>query len=160
VDPPLAARLHPNDRVRIVRGLEVHALTGRPLSALHAEDPKVRRDVEIVWIDRDDLYERIDARVDLMMAAGYLDEVRTLLERGWGRHLKPMQSLGYRHLAAALAGETTLEEAVEATKRDTRHFARKQRGFLRSLGLAPGGDPDVAAARAFGDVTSEDDGSS
>ena len=149
VDPVLAARLHPNDRVRIVRGLEVHALLGRPLSALHAEDRGTRRDAEIVWVDRDDLYDRLDARVDAMMAAGYLEEVRALLAAGYARTLKPMLSLGYRHLAAHLAAELPLEEAVRLTKRDTRHFARKQRTFLRSLGLSPGGDPDAAAARAF-----------
>lgn len=148
VDPVLAARLHPNDRVRVVRGLEVHALTGRPLSALHAEDPNTRRDAEVVWVDREDLYERLDARVDAMMAAGYLDEVRTLLTR-YSRTLKPMLSLGYRHLAAHLAGELDLDEAVRLTKRDTRHFARKQRTFLRSLGLTPNGDVEAAAERAF-----------
>lgn len=150
VDPPLAARLHPNDRVRVVRGLEIHALTGRRLSDLHAEDEGARRDAEVVWIDREDLYERLDMRVDAMMAAGYLDEVRALLDRGWSRSLKPLLSLGYRHLAAHLAGELPLDEAVRLTKRDTRHLARKQRGFLRSLGLTPGGDAWAAAERAFG----------
>jgi tRNA dimethylallyltransferase len=149
VDPVLAARLHPNDRVRIVRGLEIHALTGRPLSALHAEDTRVRRDAEVVWIDRDELYEGLDARVDAMMAAGYLDEVRGLLDKGYGRELKPMQSLGYRHLAAHLAGEIPLEEAVRLTKRDTRHLARKQRSFLRAMGFAPRTDIKEAAARAL-----------
>lgn len=152
VDPVLAARLHPNDRVRVVRGLEVHALAGRPLSALHAEDPRLRRPAEVVWLDRDDLYAVLDARVDAMMAFGYLDEVRALLDKGYSRALKPMQSLGYKHLAAHLAGEIPLDEAVRLTKRDTRHLARKQRGFLRSLGLSPQG-PDAAwaaAARAFG----------
>lgn len=149
VDPVLAARLHPNDRMRVVRGLEIHALTGRPLSALHAEDPHQRRDAEVIWIDRDDLYEGLDRRVDGMMAAGYLEEVRGLLEQGWGRELKPMQSLGYRHLAAHLAGELSLDEAVRLTKRDTRHLARKQRGFFRSLGLSPTADVNRAAARAL-----------
>ncbi len=149
VDPALAARLHPNDRVRIVRGLEVHALTGTRLSELHADDPKVRRDAEVVWLDRDDLYERLDARVDAMMAQGYLDEVRALLDRGYTRALKPMQSLGYEHLASFLAGEIDLDEAVRLTKRDTRHLARKQRSFLRSLGFFPREDVKEAAARAF-----------
>ncbi len=150
VDPPTAARLHPNDRVRIVRALEVHALTGRPLSALHAEDPHERRPAEIVWVDRDDLYEVIDARVDRMMAEGYLDEVHALLDAGVPRDCKPMRSLGYAHLAAHLLDGLALDEAVRLTKRDTRHLARKQRGFLRALGLAPGGDPFDAARRAFG----------
>lgn len=149
VDPVLAARLHPNDRVRVVRGLEIHALTGRPLSALHAEDPHERRDAEVIWIDRDNLYERLDERVDAMMDAGYLAEVRGLLDQGWSRDLKPMQSLGYRHLAAHLAGEVPLDEAVRLTKRDTRQLARKQRGFLRSMGFSPTSDVNQAAARAL-----------
>lgn len=150
VDPVLAARLHPNDRVRVVRGLEVFALTGERLSDLHARHARDRRDVELLYVDRDDLYARIDARVEAMMARGYLDEVRGLLARGWHRGLKPMQSLGYAHLAAHVEGELPLEEAVRLTQRDTRHFARKQRGFLRGMGLVPGADPAEAARRAWG----------
>lgn len=150
VDPALAARLHPNDRVRVVRGLEVFELTGQRLSDLHAQDTPVRRDCEVVWVDHPELNARIDARVRTMMAAGYLDEVRRLLDAGVPRDAKPMKSLGYAHLAAHLAGELPLEEAVRLTQRDTRQFARKQRTFLRGLGYAPGGDPDAAAARAFG----------
>jgi tRNA dimethylallyltransferase len=137
VDPVLAARLHPNDRVRVVRGLEVHALTGRPLSELHAEDPGTRRPCTVAWLDRDDLDAVIDARVDRMMEAGYLAEVERLLAAGVTRACKPMQSLGYRHLADHLCGELDLTEAIARTKRDTRRFARKQRGFLRGLGLSP-----------------------
>ncbi len=151
IDPVLAARLHPNDRVRVLRGLEVFHQTGRPLSALHAEDPQARRPAEVVWVDREDLYEGLDRRVDQMMADGCLDEVRALLDAGYSRALKPMRSLGYRHLAAHLAGEVALDEAVRLTKRDTRHFARKQRGFLRAGGFSPGGDLEEAARRAFRD---------
>lgn len=150
VDPPLAARLHPHDRVRVVRGLEVWRATGRPLSAWHAEDPGARRACEVVWLDRDDLYPALDRRVEAMMARGYLDEVRGLLAAGWSRDLKPLRSLGYLHLAAHLAGEVDLDEAVRRTQRDTRRLARKQRMFLRGAGYAPGGDLDEAARRAFG----------
>jgi len=151
VDPALAARLHPNDRVRIVRGLEVFHATGRPLSALHAEDPGERRPAEVVWVDVEDLGPRLDARVEAMMAAGYLDEVRRLLAAGYARSLGPMRSLGYAHLAAHLAGELDLEEAVRRTQRDTRRLARKQRSFLRANGYRAGGDVWEAARRAFGD---------
>lgn len=151
VDPVLAARLHPNDRVRILRGLEVFQLSGRPLSMLHAEDPKLRRDAEILWVDREDLYEVIDQRVLKMMASGYLGEVERLLAAGYGPQHKPMQSLGYKHLSSHLGGEISLEEAVRRTQTDSRNFARKQRSFLRSWGLKPGGDPKEAARRAFCD---------
>ena len=149
VDPGLAARLHPTARVRVVRGLEIHALTGRRLSDIHAEDPHQRRDAVVIWLDRERLYEALDQRVDAMMAAGYLDEVRGLLDAGYGPELKPMQSLGYRHLAAHLLGRLPLAEAVELTKRDTRQLARKQRSFLRSLGLSPQTDVKIGAAGTF-----------
>lgn len=149
VDPVLAARLHPHDRVRIVRGLEVFLLGGVPLSTLHAADPRHRIDAEVVAVDVDDLYLRLDARVAAMMEAGYLDEVRALRAAGYARTLKPMQSLGYRHLAAHLDGEVSLDEAVRLTCRDTRTLARKQRSFLRSNGIVVG-DAWAAAARAFG----------
>jgi tRNA dimethylallyltransferase len=148
VDPVLADRLHPNDRVRVVRGLEVFHLGGVPLSTLHAQDPKRRRDAVVVTVDAPDLNERIDRRVLQMMDQGYLDEVRGLLAAGYARTLKPMMSLGYRHLADHLCGDCTLDEAIERTQRDTRSFARKQRSFLRGLGL-PDLDPDEAAAHAF-----------
>lgn len=154
VDPVLAARLHPNDRVRLVRGLEIYALTGRRLSEMHDADPWNRRDAELVCIDSPDLYTRIDARVDAMMQAGYLREVEELLRAGVSPDCKPMQSLGYRHLTAHVRGGVALAEAVRLTKRDTRHFARKQRGFLRSWEILPSADPVgdalAAAHRAFG----------
>jgi tRNA dimethylallyltransferase len=132
VDPALAARLHPHDRVRIVRGLEVHALAGRPLSALHAEDTQAPRlPHRVLWLDRPDLRERIELRVERMMARGYLAEVRRLLDAGWDRRLKPMQSLGYRHLADHLLEGLPLEEAVWRTRRDHWRFAKKQRGWAK-----------------------------
>ncbi len=150
VDPALAARLHPNDRMRIVRGLEVHALTGTPLSALHAADQPVRRACEVVWVDHPALTERIDARVLGMIEAGYVQEVAGLLEGGVPRDCKPMGSLGYKHLAAHLLDGVAVEEAVRLIQRDSRQFARKQRTFLRALGFEAGGSVAEAAARAFG----------
>ena len=153
VDPVLAARLHPNDRVRVIRGLEVHAQTGRRLSELHDADLGHRKACTVVWLDRDDLDDILDARVDAMMRAGYLDEVGALLDAGVPRTCKPMLSLGYKHLADHLAGEIDLAEAVLRTKVATRQFARRQRKFLRNLGFTPTSDgPHVnaAAAGAFG----------
>jgi tRNA dimethylallyltransferase len=137
VDPALAARLHPHDRKRIVRGLEVHASTGKRLSELqeqHAGEPD-RIAVDGWWLDRSDLDARIDARVDGMVAQGLVDEVRGLLDRGFGRELKPMRSLGYRHLCDHLLDGLPLEEALRRTARDTRRFARKQRTWMRTLGF-------------------------
>lgn len=158
VDPELAGRLHPNDRVRVIRGLEVHRLTGEPLSRIHARHDlsSPRHPAVRLMLDREDLYARIDLRVKLMMEAGYLDEVRGLLTAGWGRDIKPMKSLGYKWLAAHLSGEVELGEAVALTQRDTRRFSRKQRNMFRSLGgfePVDGGDLDSilrAAEQAFG----------
>ena len=157
VDPAAAARLHPNDRVRVIRALEVHALTGRPLSEVHeagrATAPPFP--VEVVWLDPgvELVSARIEARLDDMLARGYLDEVRRLLDRGYGPELKPMRSLGYKHLAEHLSGQLDLDEAVQRTLRDTRRLARKQRTWARGLGWAPATTEDAldAARRAFGD---------
>jgi tRNA dimethylallyltransferase len=135
LDPELAARLHPNDHVRIIRGIEVYQLTGRTLSSLHSEhNPTPRYPSARLWLDRDDIKERIDNRVLEMMKSGYLEEVRELLDRGVSRDCKPMKSLGYKHLSSHIAGEIPLEEAVRLTQRDTRRFVKKQRLMLKSVG--------------------------
>ncbi|MCP4804910.1 MAG: tRNA (adenosine(37)-N6)-dimethylallyltransferase MiaA [Proteobacteria bacterium] len=157
VDPILAQRLHPNDRVRVIRGLEVHRQTGRRLSDLHAEHDKAspRHEAVRLVLDREDTKERIDQRVLQMMEAGYLDEVRGLLAAGVTSDLKPMRSLGYRWLAEHLEVDLPLDEAVRRTQRDTRTLARKQRTMIRSIGgfeAVAGGDVDAvlrAAERAF-----------
>ncbi len=132
VDPALADRLHPNDRVRIVRGLEVYHTSGQRLSDLHASDAQTpRHPHRVLWLDRDDLRPRIDLRVERMMQRGYLDEVRGLLEAGYDRSLKPMQSLGYRHLADHLLDGLELDEATWRIRRDHWRYARKQRGWSR-----------------------------
>ncbi len=135
VDPVLAARLHPNDRVRLVRGVEVFRASGERLSELQEAHARAldRVDATCLWLDRPDLDARIDLRVEQMMAEGYVDEVRQVLDAGFDRSLKPLQSLGYRHLCAHLLDGLDLEEAVRCTKRDTRRFARKQRTWQNTL---------------------------
>ncbi len=160
LDPALAARLHPHDRVRISRGVEVFLQTGQRLSDLHdahAAAPD-RVDARLVWLDRPDLEARIDARVLQMVGDGYVAEVERLLERGFSRELKPMRSLGYRHLADHLLDGIGLDEAIRRTQRDTRRFAHKQRTWRKALG---GVDVDArdldrvieAARRALGGST-------
>ncbi len=137
VDPVLAARLHPNDRLRIVRGLEVHAQTGRRLSDLHAEHAAAPDRIDVVgWVlDRDDLDSRIDGRAEAMFANGYVEEVQRLLDAGYGPELKPMRSLGYRHVVDLLLNGLPLDEALRRTQRDSRRFARKQRTWANALHL-------------------------
>ena len=129
VDPPSAQKLHPNDVRRVVRALEVYALTGTPLSAQkkpEAEDaPYDFRLYALEW-PRDTLYARIEARVDEMMANGLLEEVRLLRERGVREDAQSMQGLGYKELWPVLDGRCSLADAVSLLKLRTRHFAKRQ----------------------------------
>jgi tRNA dimethylallyltransferase len=136
VDSGYAETINPNDLRRIVRGLEVYEITGRPLSVLHREhrqatQPLGALQVGLNW-PRAVLYDRINARVDQMLAAGFLDEVRTLLADGHGEGLARLRSLGYCEFIAHLQGECEYEEAVEAMKRNTRRFAKRQLSWFRS----------------------------
>lgn len=136
VDPPTAARLHPNDTLRVVRALEVFHATGRPLSDHHRGHQFADRPYEVFKIgltmDRQALYRRLDDRVEAMIAAGLLDEVKGLLDAGYGPHLKSMQSIGYRHMAAFVRGELSWDEAVATFKRDTRRYAKRQLTWFRA----------------------------
>ncbi|XMB24752.1 tRNA (adenosine(37)-N6)-dimethylallyltransferase MiaA [Paenibacillus sp. BR2-3] len=136
VDPASADRLHPNDRRRIIRALEIFHQTDTTLSSSHAAQTKESPyELCIVGLtmDRKILYKRIEDRIDQMLAEGLVEEVRGLLEHGYGRGLVSMQGLGYKEIAAYLAGETTLEEAVNLLKRDTRRFAKRQLSWFRHM---------------------------
>ncbi|HWI40558.1 MAG TPA: tRNA (adenosine(37)-N6)-dimethylallyltransferase MiaA [Verrucomicrobiae bacterium] len=130
VDPEAAERLHPNDRFRVIRALESHRLTGRPLSEMrreHAFSEERYTALKIgLRVERGELYRRIDQRVLRMMRDGLEEEVRGLLLGGWGPELKSMRSIGYREMCSFLAGEISREEAVEAIARETRRYAKRQ----------------------------------
>lgn len=130
VDPVTAERLHPNDRVRIIRALEVYRQTGRPMAEFRAEHgfADYRYDcLKIgIHVERQELYRRVDRRVEEMMAAGLLSEVEELLRCGYHRDQKAMRSIGYKEVCAAIAGEYSLDQAVQLIKRDTRHYAKRQ----------------------------------
>lgn len=132
LDPITSRRIDSRNVRRVIRALEVTLVTGRPISELQYKTPPpydIRRIG--VWRDRHTLYERIDERVDRMMAAGLLDEVRRLDEAGYDRDLPSMSGLGYRQLTAYLAGETLLDEAVARIKFETHRFARQQATWFR-----------------------------
>lgn len=136
VDPELAGRVHPNDLVRISRGLEVWELTRKPLSVHQAEHAFGTPNVEALKLalnrPRQELYDRINQRVDQMMDTGLLEEYRSLIEAGFGPQLKPLQSLGYRHMGMITRDGVDRDEAVRLLKRDTRRFAKQQLSWLRS----------------------------
>jgi tRNA dimethylallyltransferase len=141
VDPDAAARIRPLDGQRIQRALEVWQLTGERISDLQrrAEPaPCVLARFALMPVTRAELYARIDARFDAMMAAGLLDEVRRLHARGdLDPELPSLRAVGYRQLWQHLDGTLALDAAVEAARRATRNLAKRQLTWLRA-------DPDVA----------------
>ena len=134
-DPKAAQEIHANNVKRVIRALEYHHLTGRPISAHNEAQRQKESPYAFCYFvlndDRTLLYERIDARVDQMLQAGLLKEVMQLKEMGYDRSLVSMQGLGYKELLAHLDGEYPLEEAVRIIKRDTRHFAKRQLTWFR-----------------------------
>jgi tRNA dimethylallyltransferase len=144
LDPETAARLHPQDAMRVSRALEVVLQTGRPMvrtgPGAWTEAPgdgEYRVVAAALTAPRAALYRALDARVDRMLAAGLLDEVRALLDDGLDPALPSMQGIGYRHLAPAVRDPGRLGAGVAGMKRDTRRYAKRQlTWFAREPGLA------------------------
>lgn len=136
VDPERAAKLHPNDRQRVMRALEVYESTGKTMTEL-TKARKSEAEFEPVYavlnMDREVLRRRIDERFDAMMRAGLLDEVRRLKESGFGRDTYVANAYGYAELLRHLDGELTLEQAVAEAKVKTRAYAKRQLTWFRSL---------------------------
>jgi len=138
IDPMTAGRLHPNDKKRVVRALEVFDCSGQPLSGYGAdfqnsagEEAAFEPLLIGLNMDRELLYQRINLRVDLMMEHGLLAEARAIYDANHDRSLPAMKSIGYQQLFAYFAGECSLAEAVEKIKQDTRHFAKRQLTWFR-----------------------------
>ena len=132
VDPAAAARLHPNDVRRVIRALET-ALGGETVSRQRQERPVYDAVVFGLAMDRQFLYERINARVDAMIRAGLEGEVRRLLAAGVRPGCLSMKSLGYRQMAEYLTGQCDFATAVENIKKSTRHFAKRQLTWYRQM---------------------------
>jgi len=129
LDPATAARLHPHDTYRILRALEVMEATGKPLSAFLAAHRFQDAPYQVLKLGlnlpREELHRRIEWRLEMMLAQGWLAEVQGLLER-YPPTLKPLQALGYRHLIHYLTGRWRWEEALSLLARDTRRYAKRQ----------------------------------
>ena len=135
-DPERAAKLHPNDRKRIVRALEIYELTGKTITRFDEEsrtaNPRYPScTLALSFEDRERLYERINARVDRMFRQGLVEEVRALLALGVTEKDTAMQAIGYKETAAALRGEYSLEEAAEQIRQSSRRYAKRQLSWLR-----------------------------
>ncbi len=130
VDPGAALTIHPHNTKRVIRALEFYHQTNRPISEHNTEQRARESPYDFSYFvltdDREKLYARIDDRVDQMIKAGLVDEVRGLLQMGCDRSMTSMQGLGYKEIIDYLSGEITLEEAIYRIKRDTRHFAKRQ----------------------------------
>ena len=139
-DPAAADRIHPNDTYRIIRALEVYEISGKSMSEFQkshgfADSPYAVLKIGLL-IPREQLYERIDHRVDKMIEDDLLNEVKNLLEMGFADDLRPMQALGYRHMVDFLRGRMSWDDTIYTLKRDTRRYAKRQLTWFQN-------DPEV-----------------
>jgi len=139
-DPDAAERIHPNDTYRIIRALELIEATGKTISKHHEEHRFANKRYTVFKIglemEREALYNRINQRVDAMIEAGLVDEVKGLLDRGYSENLKSMQSIGYRHMVDFIKSSVSLDETIRTLKRDTRMYAKRQMTWFNA-------DPEI-----------------
>lgn len=135
IDPVSADCIHENNCKRVIRAIEYFKETGEPISKLNEQqrmkDSPYNYLYYVLTMNRDQLYERINQRIDIMLANGLIEEVQKLKEQGYNKTYVSMQGLGYKEILDYLNGLTTLEEAVDILKRDTRHFAKRQLTWFR-----------------------------
>lgn len=134
IDPDAAARIEPGDRIRLNRALEVALLTGQPISKLQSKRIPLKGFSVVkvgICVPRQDLYDRINRRVERMFQAGLLEEVESVLEMGYSPSAKGFEAIGYRCAIEILRHELTLGQAIELTQRDTRRYAKRQLTWFR-----------------------------
>lgn len=137
IDPEYGHKIHPHDRIRIVRALEIYTLTGKPISDHFKMTRPYLEDFLIIKIglklEKEELKKKIDERVERMFARGIVEEAQRLLEGGVYPEAPAFQALGYRQVLRYLRGEITLEEAKELTKKETRKYAKRQMTWFRHM---------------------------
>lgn len=136
IDPESSEKIHKNNVKRVIRALEVHEITGKKFSELNTDIRKYSEKYDCILIglnmDRKILYDRINIRVDKMILEGLIEEVNTLINKGYDKNLVSMQGIGYKEIIDYIEGKTNLDEAVNILKRNTRRFAKRQfTWFLR-----------------------------
>lgn len=128
-------RLYPNDLKRVIRALEVYKLTGKTISEYNLKKEEYicpyNLSYYVLTMDRDKLYERINKRVDLMIEAGLIDEVKKLKELGYTADMQSMKGIGYKELLFYLNGDITLNEAIDMIKQGSRNYAKRQLTWFR-----------------------------
>jgi tRNA dimethylallyltransferase len=143
VDPESAARVDTRNPRRVIRAIEVVVTTGSSFVAQRQQSPPPFETVWLgLWLPRDELYARIDARIEAMLAAGLVAEVERLVARGYGWELSAMSAMGYRQIGAYLRGECSLDEAIRQIKRATRQFVRRQANWFKPA------DPEIHWVRS------------
>lgn len=137
VDPVYAQKIGAKDRIRIIRALEVYLSTSKPFSEHFAATRSFVQDFNLVRIglelERQELYFRINERVDSMFAKGMIEEVKSLLSQGVSESAPPFRALGYKQVLKYLAGEISRDEAVELTKQETRRYAKRQMTWFKKM---------------------------
>ena len=127
--------IHPNNRKRVIRALEVYKLTGKPFSSFKEDNSKYDVPYNVLYyvlnMDRAKLYERINKRVDIMMKEGLIEEVKKLMDMGLTSNMQSMQGIGYKEIMYYLNGDISLEQAEEMIKQGTRNYAKRQLTWFR-----------------------------
>ena len=136
IDPEAAARLHLSDKKRIIRAMEVYLETGITITEHNRRTQLLPNKYDPVWFaledeNRQDLYDRIDRRVEIMLEQGLVEEIRSLLVRGIPKKATALQAIGYKEFLAALDGQCTLAEAAAQVQQASRHYAKRQLTWFR-----------------------------
>lgn len=132
IDPYYAAAISPNDQKRIVRAIEVYQLTGQPFSALQAKSQHTYQLAVVgLYLEREQLYQRINLRVEQMLAGGLIKEVTLLRNKGYNLNHNSMQALGYKQVFSYLGGFLSEEEMIDEIKQETRRYAKRQLTWFR-----------------------------
>ncbi len=136
VDPASAERLHPSDKKRIIRAMEVYLETGKTITQHNLETQAIPPRYCPIWFaledeDRTELYRRIDNRVEQMLSLGLLDEIRSLLDSGIPKKCTALQAIGYKEFVNALDGNCTIEDATALVQQSSRHYAKRQLTWFR-----------------------------
>ena len=133
IDPESAERIHPNNVRRVIRAIEYYRVTGKTITEHNAEKKESRYKPLFMAVDweREKLYKRIEKRVDIMLDAGLLDEVRRLIDMGCTKKMQSMQGIGYKQLLDYYRGFSNLDEAARIIKRDSRRYAKRQLTWFR-----------------------------
>jgi len=145
IDPQAASRIHPRDTLRLIRAIEVYSQGNQPISSLQRNHGFQENPYEVLKIgftlEKNELYRRIEVRTEEMVKKGWVEEVRTLLHKGYDPRLKSLQSIGYKQIVSYLLGEVNFLEAISLIKRDTRRYAKRQLTWFKA-------DPEIIWLKA------------